>query len=269
MNCPSCGEEPSERFRDARDVADELALRERLLPRGRDLTDVALGTPADILRCARCGILIRDSDDNVFREDRYSTTVLRWLHETHTAAFRAKRGDYRDLLPRRARVVEIGSYAGGFLRAATEWGWRVTGVDIGRDTARFTAALGFDMSFDFASRSVDGIFVWNCFEQIAAPRALLESARRALRDGGALVIRVPDADTYLRRRDLRVLAGNGFLGWPHRHGFGVDALHRLAAEHGFALRRTLRRPPLPPLSQSHRGWLELTFHKGRVLDTAA
>jgi SAM-dependent methyltransferase len=270
MKCPSCREEPSERFLDARAVEDELALRRRLLPRGRDLTDVALGTPADILRCARCGILIRDdAGDDVFREDRYCAAVLRALHELHSAAFRAKRSDYRALLPRGARVVEIGSYAGGFLRAASEWGWRGAGVDIGADTARFTASLGFEMSFDFASRTVDGVFVWNCFEQLADPRALLAAARDALRDDGVLVLRVPDVDVYVRRRDLRVLAANGFLGWPHRHGFGVAALRRMAAEHGFALCRVLRRAPLPPLPATHRGWLELTFRKSSALAAAA
>src|SRR5436309_2708110 len=114
--CPSCGRAPGEVLFDARAVEDELALRERLLPRGRDMTDVALGAPADILRCARCGILVRAgaADDDVFREDRYSPTVLQALHEFHAGAFRSKRADYRALLPRRARVVEIGSYAGGF-----------------------------------------------------------------------------------------------------------------------------------------------------------
>ena len=264
MNCPSCGEEPSERFLSARDVEGELALREKLLPRGRDLTEVAFGTPAEILRCPRCGVLVRGdaADDDRFREDRYSTPVLRALHASHADAFRAKRDDYRPLLPSRARVVEIGSYAGGFLRAAAEWGWQVSGVDIGCDTARFTAALGFEMSFDFASQTIDGLFVWNCFEQLSDPRALLSRAHDALRERGLLVIRVPDADLYVGRCDLPQLAGNGILGWPHRFGFGAAALQQLVSEHGFAPRRVLHRAPLPPLPPTQRGWLELTFRSG-------
>ena len=83
--CQSCCEEPGELLFSARDVEDELAVRERLLQRGRDLTDVALGTPAEIRRCARCGIVIRGdvTDDEVFREDRYRTSFLRSLHEAH------------------------------------------------------------------------------------------------------------------------------------------------------------------------------------------
>jgi len=261
--CPRCGETPAARFRDARAIEEELAARRRFFPRGRDVTEVALGVPADIFRCERCGILIRGDapDDGVFREDRYSPAFLRALHDAHAAAFRAKRGDYRPLLAPRARVVEIGSYAGGFLRAASEWGWLATGVDIGGDTSRFTAALGFDMREDFAFDEVDAVFIWNCFEQLTEPRRTLAAAHRALRDGGLLVLRVPDADLYVERRDLRVLARNGLLGWPHRFGFGAAALRRLAAEHGFALQRVLHRPPLPPLSAESRGWLELTFRR--------
>jgi hypothetical protein len=35
----------------------------------------------------------------------------------------------------------------------------------------------------------------------------------------------------------------------------------MAGEHGFTLRRVLRRPPLPPLRTEQRGWIELTFGK--------
>lgn len=192
MTCPGCGLTPSTVFRTAREIANEFAARTRFLPRGRDLTEVTLRTPADVLLCERCGILIRGEtpDEEVFRDDRYDTAVLRTLHEMHAEAFQAKTGDYCRMLERGARVVEIGSYAGGFLRAASEWGWRVAGVDIGRDAARFTADLGFEMSSGFAPQRIDGLFVWNCFEQLADPHALLDAARGALPDGGVMVIRV-------------------------------------------------------------------------------
>jgi len=263
MNCPSCGLTPSTLFRDARAIANELAARERFLSRGRDLTEVTLGTPADVFLCDRCGILIRDEapDEDVFRDDRYNAAVLRALHEMHTEAFREKVDDYGRMLRAGARVVEIGSYAGGFLRAATDWGWRVAGVDIGRDTARFTASLGFEMSFELTAKSIDGLFVWNCFEQMGDPRALLAAAHDTLPECGLMVIRVPDADLYLHRRDLHLLAANGLLGWPHRFGYGVAALRRMAEEHGFELVRVLRRPALPPLPAEEPGWIELTFQR--------
>ena len=300
--CPLCHRAPDTLFLDAGVVADEISLRERFFRsrlRGRipsdamrDVTDVFLGGPADILRCERCGVLIRAAapGDDAFREDRYSVALLQSLHAAHTAAFREKRDEYRPLLPPRARVVEIGSHAGGFLRAASEWGWRPTGVDIGHDTSLFTNSLGFDTrsAFDertFGTRSIDALFVWNCFEQLSAPRTLLAGAFRALDDGGLLVIRVPDAEVYVKCRELPVIGYNGLLGWPHRFGFDVESLQRLGGEHGFALCRVLRRPPCRPLREAMApwaqaeewalireercGWIELTFRRVTAFASAA
>src|SRR5262245_51264668 len=115
--CPACGDEPLALFRDGRAIEIELAARRRFFARGRDLTEVVLGVPADILRCERCGILIRDDapGDDAYGRDSYADECLLSLHEAHAVAFREKLADYRALLPPHACVVEIGSYAGGFL----------------------------------------------------------------------------------------------------------------------------------------------------------
>lgn len=292
-SCPVCGERAAGTFLTRAEIAAELAARDRFfrirLDRRfardavRDLTDVVLGTPAAILCCMRCGVLIRDAapDDDAFREDRYDERVLRVLHETHARAFLAKESDYRSLVPSDARVFEVGSYAGGFLRAAARWGWRASGADIGRDAARFCRRLGLHVQCapfeecNLDAQSLDALFVWNCFEQIAEPAALLVEARRALRPAGLLVLRVPDAGVYVRREPLGVLAYNGFLGWPHRFGYDAAAVRRLVEKHGFAFVRTLRRPAIRPLREAmhawaveeearvmaddRHGWIEVTF----------
>ncbi|HJQ40943.1 MAG TPA: class I SAM-dependent methyltransferase [Thermoanaerobaculia bacterium] len=267
--CPLCDDAPATVFRTRDEIAAELAIRDAFFARRRvrDLTVVLLGTPADILRCDACGILIRDHapDENAFRDDRYDTAVLQSLHAVHAAAFREKDA----LLPPGARIVEIGSYAGGFLTVARERGWTAIGVDIGRDTSRFTRALGFDVrsvpleACGFDSESFDGVFVWNCFEQLPDPRGALAEAHRILRRSGILVLRVPDAAFYAECRSLAALAYNGLLGWPHRFGFSAAALCRLAAEHRFALRRVQRAPAISPLPEAAKtfGWLEATFRK--------
>lgn len=296
--CPCCGELPASTFRTRDEIAAELALRDAFFARRlddqrargelRDLTSVLLGTSAAVLRC--CGILVRDGapDEDAFRHDRYEDAVLEALHDVHAAAFHEKEPDYRPLLRPAARVMELGSYAGGFLAAARQWGWDAVGVDIGGDTSRFARALGFDVrarrleECGFGRESFDAAFIWNCFEQLAAPRDVLAEVRRILRPFGLLVIRVPDADFYVRRRassptDLASLAYNGLLGWPHRFGFGAAALRRLAAEHRFALQRVLRAPVIRPFRNALRawareeestviadralGWIELTFRK--------
>ncbi len=267
--CPHCDDAPATVFRTRDEIAAELAIRDAFFARRpvRDLTVVLLGTPADILRCEACGILIRDHapDESAFRDDRYEPAVLQSLHALHAAAFREK----EMLLPRGARVVEIGSYVGGFLTAAREWGWNAIGVDIGRDTSRFTRALGFDVrsvpieECGFACEAFDGVFIWNCFEQLPNPRVALAEAHRILRRDGILVIRVPDAAFYAECRSLAALAYNGLLGWPHRFGFTAAALCRFAAEHDFALQRVIRAPAISPIPEAKKtfGWIEATLRK--------
>jgi SAM-dependent methyltransferase len=270
--CPQCDDVPATVFRTRAAIAEELAMRDAFFARRldrrrsrgelRDLTDVLLGTPADILRCGACGILIRDDspDDEAFRGDRYEDAVLASLHAVHGAAFREKESDYRPLLRRDAHVLEVGSYAGGFLATIRQWGWNGIGVDIGKDTSRFSRALGFDVrsrsleACGFENESFDAVFIWNCFEQLDGPRVVLAEVHRILRRPGVLVIRVPDAGFYARCRSVAALAYNGLLGWPHRFGFDAATLRRLAAEHRFALQRVLRAPAIRPLRDALRPW---------------
>lgn len=283
--CPVCEEAARAVFLSRDEVAAELAARDRFFaarldPRfARDVTDVVLGTPAAILRCMRCGVLVRDDvpGDDAFRDDRYDDRVLELLHDTHLRAFAARERDYRPLLPSGARVVEIGCYAGGFLAAAGSWGWRATGVDIGRDVVRFCRRRGLDVRDALAGWSLDAVFIWNCFEQLAAPDRLLADVHQRLRVNGMLVIRVPDADFYARCEQLPILAYNGLLGWPHRFGYDERSLRRLAQLHGFAFVRTLRRPAVRPFREAmhawareeearltgdaNHGWIEVTFRK--------
>jgi SAM-dependent methyltransferase len=274
--CPVCEEPAGATFLTRAEVAAELRARHRFFPRGgRDLTEAVLGIPAAILRCTHCGVLVRDDapDESAFRDDRYDDRELELLHATHVQAFAAKELDYRSLLPPDARVIEVGSYAGGFLTAAARWGWRASGADIGRDPVRFCRRLGLDVQCrpleecNIETESLDAVFIWNCFEQIARPISLLGEAHRALRTGGLLVIRVPDADFYIRRRQLSALAHNGLLGWPHRFGYDAAAVRRLAQKQRFAFVRTLRRPAVRPLREARmsgetdHGWIELTFRK--------
>lgn len=285
-SCPLCERPARAVFLTRAEIAEELRARDRFFATrldrrfSRDLTDVVLGTPEAIRRCTRCGVLVRDAvpGDEVFRDDRYDDRVLELLHGTHVQAFTARESDYRPLLPAGARVAEVGSYVGGFLTAAGQWGWSATGVDIGRDVVRFCRRLGLDVRDSLDMRSLDAVFIWNCFEQIADPYALLEETHRALHPAGLLVIRVPDADFYARRLPLEILGYNSLLGWPHRFGYGAETLRRLVEQHAFEFVHTLRRPAIRPfreamhswareeearlIGEANYGWIEMIFRRG-------
>lgn len=277
--CPSCGVAPPEILVPAAAVAEEIALRRRFFAsridgyvepaQQKDRVDVAQNEPADVRICRACGILVRGrGDDERFESDPYAPHVMEQLLRTYIDEFRAREAWVRPLLPAQARVLEIGSYVGGFLHVATEWGWDAMGLDVGDDTSHFQRAKGYhtvtasldDAKLDAAS--FDGVFIWNTFEQIEDPHAQLDAVRRVLRPGGALVIRTPNALFYeaiealldlhrprpLDDHDaLVVLLGHGnLLGWPHVFGFSAASLDRLAAPHGFRAERHVSSRHIPP-----------------------
>ena len=172
----------------------------------KDLTDFAHGASARILECQRCSILVRDEratqPTGVYTEDQYDASVMEHLLPRYVAAFRARETPYRALLPPGASVLEIGPHFGAFLQVATEWGWKPVGVDIGKDTTQFVQAHGYTTyncpveDCDFPDECFDGVFIWNCFEQIPEPGRTLAEVRRVLKPGGVLVIRTPNALFY-------------------------------------------------------------------------
>jgi 2-polyprenyl-3-methyl-5-hydroxy-6-metoxy-1,4-benzoquinol methylase len=226
----------------------------------KDLTDFFHQGKADIRACAGCGLLVRNEYEpapaRTYSDDEYDTNVMEHLYPRYLGAFRAKAEPYRNLLRPGAHVLEVGSHYGAFLQTAGEWGWLATGVDVGKDTARFARSKGFTvktcdlLDCGFGKESFDGIFIWNCFDQIADPKPLVAECRRLLRPGGLLVIRTPNglfytmcqsilAATGMQRESkpaefvMEAMAYNNLLGFPYLHGHSQSTLQRLVEPAGF------------------------------------
>jgi SAM-dependent methyltransferase len=264
--CPICGATELELLASAERIAAELALREQFFERRidghiepaemKDRTDVVRGGGrAEIRICRRDGVLLRIDDAPPFASDPYAGYVMEKMLRSYIDAFRRKEAHYRPLLPAGARVLEIGSYVGGFLHVAREWEWEPLGVDVGDDVAHFTASHGYPTihkpleECDFDDAQFDGVFIWNTFEQLDDPHATLGEVRRILKVGGPLVIRTPNAIFYAaaqtacpdlplddRHPIIQALGYNSLLGFTYRHGFGTTALDTLLAAHGFTPR---------------------------------
>lgn len=172
----------------------------------KDLTQFFHNGQADILLCAGCALLVRKEYEappsETYSDESYDPASVERVYPRYLRAFHAKEEPYRKLLAPGARVLEIGSHYGAFLQTAQEWGWHAEGVDIGKDTSRFVRSKGFfvhtqeirDCGFD--GGSFDGVFIWNCFEQIAAPKPVLLESRRILEPGGLLALRTPNGLFY-------------------------------------------------------------------------
>lgn len=266
MQCPVCSNRDLEPYVSSEVIEEEFCLRFEFWaaridgppkrPDMKDRTDVLHATSVELRICRPCGVLVRESDCRDFADEEYAPWVMEKILRSNIDAFRMKEPIYRPLLPAAATVIEVGSFVGGFLHVASEWGWTATGIDVGKDTAHFSASHGYPTirkpleECGLAPESFDGTFVWNTFEQLEQPAAFLTEANRITREGGILVLRTPNALFYAaceamlqRLRSerppthhdpiVRLLAWNNLLGFPHRFGFTARSLDSFVASHGF------------------------------------
>jgi len=268
--CVACGS------RDVRVLMPAEALRaeQRWLERfhaariegdARDAKDRAAFTqdePTNVVACVACGTLRRDPQPTcealgvTYAADEYGRETIERLAANQDRFFAAKLDDLAGVLelPESARVLEVGSFVGGFLRAALERGWRATGVDVGEETTRFVRGRGFAvlrgdiLELDLPRRAYDAAFVWSTFDQLCRPGRVIARLHALLRPRGRLVVRVPNGrfqtacleyrraacGTPRERRVLAAQAYNNFVTFPYLTGWTPESLCGFLSVRGFA-----------------------------------
>ncbi len=266
--------------------------RRRLKPVARERRRAALedraaftqDEPRAIVGCRACGLVFRHprrSPEAVEREyatDRYGAERLQALFAAQVEAYDAKITALGGWLGgrRRPRVLEVGSFVGGFLTAAGAAGWEVTGVDPGEEVVEFCRTRGLAVQrgtiddVALGRASLDVVAVWNTFDQIPTPGPTLAAAARLLRAGGVLALRVPNGRFFVdamsrlgtdgalaRRFRLLALAWNNLVGFPYLYGYSAGALDRLVAPYGFERLAAVPDTLLPLADADTRGWAVL------------
>lgn len=201
-------------------------------------------------RCIRCGlvyanprapreaILERYSPDYFWNEYLPALGVVNGRYDL--AAFDARYAPLLNLIeaaPGR-RLLEVGCGAGFFLKAAERAGWRVAGIDLSDEGSRFAREkLGLDVRQERAEAmtaergSFDAVAMFDAIEHLFDPRAVLESAARALRPGGLLVVSTPNFNALSRHVLGSAWAVLGPL--EHTYYFERRTLARLVEACGF------------------------------------
>lgn len=282
-DCPACGAPRATTIADGDAIRDEveqlwafhLARLEPATPPGRLTDRVAFSQPPALalVQCDDCGLLYRNPRerdvDDLYATEAARPEVLRALFDTQRPAFRAQLARLAEVTGRRGRVLEVGSHVGGFLAAADEDGWQAEGVDVNEAAVAFAREMGLRAqvatveSYEGAP-SLDAIAFWSCFDQLPAPRAAAHRARALVRDGGVLVVRVPNGGFYAALRPhldgatgaavRALLAHNNLLGFPYRHGFTPGALGRLLEATGWRVERVVGDTLVPIADEWTRGW---------------
>lgn len=213
-----------------------------------------------LLECPRCGLVSRwqipetDSLRDTYAEDTSPEERLVEMLAAQVSLFRRKIPVLRRLLGRPRRILEVGSFVGGFLDVAQTVGWDAIGVDPGQQLAKWCCERGrrvYAGTLDeFAAQNgvtpVDCLAIWNTFDQMPDPRPTLALAARFLASGGILAMRMPHGDSFralLARREAATaitrrfwtacLAWNNRLSFPHLYFYGIRSLDRLVTPFGF------------------------------------
>jgi SAM-dependent methyltransferase len=277
-HCIVCGHADAEVVADKEDIRREVevlwAFHEKRLRAGtpttrlRDRVAFSQDPPWRLVACRECGLLYRNPAERAFEvesiyaRDCPARELLEALHETQRPSYRSQARRLRELLPRGATVLEVGSYVGAFLAAAREEGLSASGVDINPAVNKFTRSLGFPVSDGELQSAqvepVDAIAIWNTFDQLNDPRAVIIAAADRLKPGGVLAIRVPNGDYYRKHRSaITRLAHNNLLTFPYRWGFTPRSLRMLLDSAGFRTIQMVGDVLVPTADEWTKPWARL------------
>jgi 2-polyprenyl-3-methyl-5-hydroxy-6-metoxy-1,4-benzoquinol methylase len=141
------------------------------------------------------------------------------------------------LASRGGALLDIGCGTGNFLAAARDAGYRVTGIELDRNAARFAKErLGLERVLpltisEFAAQhpreQFDVVTFFEVLEHQATPVEFLQKVRACVRTGGLIALSVPNRERWLTGPDVLDYPPNHFLRW------NAGALKTFLSEQGF------------------------------------
>ncbi|HZI89820.1 MAG TPA: class I SAM-dependent methyltransferase [Candidatus Polarisedimenticolia bacterium] len=223
-----------------------LGERSRAFP----LNGIRLG----LRRCASCGRLLLDPRleeqalPEAYGEEYYGAGTRKFVPaiERVVDAFRDGRAKLAERLlggaTKRGRVLDIGCGSGQFLARIIARGHEGHGTELsaatGARAARvpgLTLHVGLLHAESFPPGFFDLISIWHVLEHLPDPDHVLRLCHGWLRDGGALLVAVPNADSW----QAKLFQGSWFHLDPPRHlyHFNRPSLEGALTRAGFRVER--------------------------------
>ena len=209
-----------------------------------------------VVRCRGCGLMRLDPQPTAAQLRRYYPDTY-WFAPGQDRAGRLEEA-YRRLVLRdhvrfveavlrrasragcRGPLLDVGCGGGLFLGMMRERGFRGVGLDVSQEAARSTwqrhrvpALSGTLDRVPLEPHTFACITMFHVLEHLSDPREFLDAAHRLLRQGGRLVVQVPNAASWQAR--LLGPSWNGMDVPRHLFDFRRCDLEKLVASCGFAV----------------------------------
>ena len=162
------------------------------------------------------------------------------------------------LMPRRGRLLDVGSGLGYFLKVAQLDGWDVTGLEPQESAAKHCRdCLGIDVRVgmlqdqNFLHESFDVVTLWDVLEHVHNPIDFLCQCIELVAPGGLLVIAIPNASGW----PARLFRGQWrYVMFTHLNYFTTDFIRELLANRGLRVERTHHTIKVHSLVQGVSSW---------------
>ena len=194
-----------------------------------------------VVRCLGCGLVYVSPRLDAEALRRHYNTGESSRIEYYLDVEAADRRSFAEVLDRAERLVprgdllDIGPNVGTGMAVARERGWRVHGVEINAEAARYCReARGLDVIAGtlepetYPPGRFDVVLMGDVIEHVASPKELMRTVARVLRPGGAVLVSTPDISGWAARL-LQVKPVE------HIHYFDAKTMERLVRGAGLEL----------------------------------
>ena len=163
----------------------------------------------DVVQCINCGLYIKKNiPDKKTVMNQLKGFLLSACHNKTTLGERMgqahRQVDYLEKYIkynpyRKNKVFDVGAASGFFMKAAQERGWEVEGNDISKAAVDWAKNnYNIDIYYNYLEdievkdNSFDAVVLWNTLEHTHSPSETIAIAKRILKPGGLIFIKIPE-----------------------------------------------------------------------------
>lgn len=222
---------------------------------------------ATLARCIECSFLHvvpRPTEEQLkalYDDEYFAGEDLASCLDFRRPVFEQCLARLENLCPHRGRLLDVGCGTGEFVEDACSHGWDAVGIEssclaaeFARDQKRLPVHHAVLQSAPFPAQSFSAVTLLDVLEHLRDPREELYWVRDLLRDGGIVVVRVPNTVFHLIRTrvcDMLRIADQGLQMRYHLNHFTPGTLARLLRTVGFEV---LSIEVGAPETKAHAAW---------------